>query len=148
MVAAEITAAITIGVKVLIEKSLRITSSTKKIPAIGALKTDASHAAAPQPRRVAVFCGSVLSSRPTIEPIVVTDPLAPGLQLVSTSGAGWTCTGTTTVRCTYDAAVAAGGNTPELRIETRLVGSPGSTVTNVATVDGGESEDKGAENRA
>ena len=42
------------GVKVLSEKSRSNNSITKKMPAIGALKTEANPAAAPQPRRVPV----------------------------------------------------------------------------------------------
>ena len=79
--AEEITAAITIGVNVRREKSRRRISSTKNTPAIGALKTDASPAAAPQPRSVAVCCGLVPRSRPTFdpmtEPMVTIGPSAP-----------------------------------------------------------------------
>ena len=53
VVADDTTAAITIGVNVFKEKSRSNNSMTKKTPAIGALKTDANPAAAPQPRRVA-----------------------------------------------------------------------------------------------
>lgn len=74
---------------------------------------------------------------PTTQAIVVTDPLAPGLQFVSASGDGWTCTGTTTVRCSFSGQVDPGASTTELRITTRLVGTPGTTVTNVATAEGG-----------
>ncbi|MCB0965994.1 MAG: DUF11 domain-containing protein [Ilumatobacter sp.] len=77
----------------------------------------------------------------TVEPIVVDDPLASGLQLVSVAGDGWTCAGGTAVQCRFDAEVPAGGSTSELLVTTRLVGSPGSTVTNVATVVGGGSSD-------
>ena len=56
----------TIGVNVRSEKSRSRISSTKKTPAIGALKTDAIPAAAPHPSSVAVFCGLVRKQLPAI----------------------------------------------------------------------------------
>ncbi len=79
--AAEMTDAITIGVNVRSEKSRSRISSTKKMPAIGALNTDEMPAAAPQPSSVAVFCGLVPSQRPKFDPIaapmVTIGPSAP-----------------------------------------------------------------------
>ena len=69
-VAAANTEEITIGVKVRSEKSRRRTSSTKKIPVIGALNTAASPAAAPQPSMVVAVRGSTRRKREMIEPSV------------------------------------------------------------------------------
>ena len=75
------TEAITIGVNVLSEKSRKRISSTKKMPAIGALNTAAMPAAAPQPSSVARFSGVAPSQRPMFdpmtEPIVTIGPSAP-----------------------------------------------------------------------
>ena len=70
VVALEMTAAMTIGAKVLSEKSLRSTSRQKKTPAIGALKMDAIPAAAPQPTNVPMWSRFALIFWPTVEPAV------------------------------------------------------------------------------
>ena len=70
---AEKTEAITIGVKVRSEKSRSKISRTKKMPAIGALNTEAIPAAAPQPSSVAVFWGLIRRSWPTFDPTA--DPI-------------------------------------------------------------------------
>ena len=64
-----VTDAITIGVKVRREKSRRRISRTKKMPAMGALNTEAIPAAAPHPSSVVVPCGLVPMSRPRLEPM-------------------------------------------------------------------------------
>jgi hypothetical protein len=80
-VAAANTAAITIGVNVRSEKSRSSTSSTKKIPVIGALNTAAMPAAAPQPTSVVAVCGSARRKRamtePSVAPIVTIGPSGP-----------------------------------------------------------------------
>ena len=81
VVAAENTEAMTIGVNVLIEKSRRRISSTKKMPATGALKTEAMPAAAPQPTRVPACCcpirRNLQSEELMAEPICTMGPSAP-----------------------------------------------------------------------
>ena len=80
-VAAANTAAITIGVKVRSEKSRSSTSSTKKIPVIGALNTAARPAAAPHPTSVVAVCGSTRRKRaitdPRVAPMVTIGPSGP-----------------------------------------------------------------------
>ena len=81
VVAAARTEATTIGVNVRSEKSRRRTSSTKKMPAMGALKTDARPAAAPQPSKVVPLLASrrrsLATFEPTTAPMVTIGPSGP-----------------------------------------------------------------------
>ncbi len=71
------------------------------------------------------------------EPIVVIDELPADLEFAQATGEGWVCQEVTAgVRCATDADVEPGSTTPLLAIETRVGAAPGSTVTNVAYVDG------------
>ena len=80
-VAAAKTDAMTIGVNVRSEKSRSSTSSTKKIPVIGALKTAAIPAAAPHPTSVVAVLASTRRKRaitdPSVAPIVTIGPSGP-----------------------------------------------------------------------
>ena len=80
-VAAANTAEITMGVNVRSEKSRSSTSSTKKIPVIGALNTAAKPAAAPQPTSVVAVRGSARKNReisePSVAPMVTIGPSGP-----------------------------------------------------------------------
>jgi hypothetical protein len=80
-VAAANTAEMTMGVKVRSEKSRSSTSSTKKMPVMGALNTAAMPAAAPQPTSVVAVCGSKRSARamtePRVAPMVTMGPSGP-----------------------------------------------------------------------
>ena len=83
VVAALTTLATTMGVKVRSEKSRRITSSVKKMPAMGALNTDAMPAAAPHPSSVAMLAPLPPSHRaallPMVAPMVTIGPSGPAL---------------------------------------------------------------------
>ncbi len=81
VVAVEKTLATTMGVNRLSEKSRSRISSTKKTPAMGALKIEAMPAAAPQPTKVfmrsrstPVFCPI---HEPSVEPICTIGPSVP-----------------------------------------------------------------------
>ncbi len=72
-------------------------------------------------------------------PFAVTDPLATGTTLLSTSGTGWSCTGTTTVTCTRSNAadtLASGAAFPvlTLRVSVDPAVPNGSTLSNTASV--------------
>lgn len=77
----------------------------------------------------------------TTAPIVVTDPLPSGLELVSAAGAGWVCSNAgQTLTCTYAAAVAVGADTSQLTVATRYTAdgpAPGDEIENVAEASGG-----------
>lgn len=71
--------------------------------------------------------------------IVVLDPMPTGFTLVSAGGDGWTCTGTTTVRCTVTSGspLASGASLPAITVVAFAdAGLQGATVTNTATVSG------------
>jgi large repetitive protein len=70
----------------------------------------------------------------TASAVTVSDPLATGLTLVSASGSGATCTGTTAVSCTL--GDLPDGETRTVTVDTRLAADfSGSVVRNTATVD-------------
>ncbi len=68
-------------------------------------------------------------------PITVTDPIPAGLTATAASGDGWTCTGTSTVRCTRTDVLAAGAAYPPITI-TVDVSPTASSTTNAPTVVG------------
>ncbi|WP_229052362.1 isopeptide-forming domain-containing fimbrial protein [Aeromicrobium sp. Leaf350] len=73
---------------------------------------------------------------PTFAPVVVTDDLPAGLTFRSAGGTGWTCgEAAGEVTCTYPAVVPV-GTSLTLTVVTDVTAAPGSTITNVATVDG------------
>ena len=65
--------------------------------------------------------------------VTVSDELPSGLSLVSVTGAGWDCTGDTTILCSRD-TVAAGADAPAIVVEVQVgSGVPdGTTITNTA----------------
>ncbi|MDR3662481.1 MAG: choice-of-anchor D domain-containing protein, partial [Mycobacterium sp.] len=71
-------------------------------------------------------------------PLTVVDTLPTGLNLASSSGTGWSCSGTTTVTCTNDSAVAQSAGYPELTLDVNVADSatPGN-VNNSFSVSGG-----------
>lgn len=71
-------------------------------------------------------------------PLTVTDTLNAAFTFAGVySGTGWTCSGTTTVTCSNDSAVAQGSNYPELTIDVNVSpGAPGSQVSNSVSVSG------------
>ena len=67
-------------------------------------------------------------------PITVTDTLPAGLNYVSASGTGWTCSYAGTLSCTHPGPLAKGASLPPI---TLTVTAPAAgTVTNTATVSG------------
>jgi uncharacterized repeat protein (TIGR01451 family) len=74
----------------------------------------------------------------TTGPITVTDPMPPGLRVVSASGTGWDCSATTPLRvnCTNPGPLAPEPSVPALIITVKvsvMLGGP-STIRNTATV--------------
>ena len=73
------------------------------------------------------------------EPIVVIDELPTGLVLVQASGDGWECSATgESVRCATDADLEPGQVTAALVLDTQVRAAVGTTVTNVAYVEGAD----------
>jgi uncharacterized repeat protein (TIGR01451 family) len=68
-------------------------------------------------------------------PITVTDPIPAGLTATAAGGSGWTCTGTTTVRCTRTDVLAPGATYPPITITVDVAANAAST-TNAPTVVG------------
>ena len=76
--------------------------------------------------------------------LTVTDVLPPGLTLVSASGTGWTCNGTTTVTCTLP--VLAADATSTITLVATASGS--ASITNTATVSAASADDAPGNNSA
>ena len=75
----------------------------------------------------------------TVDPVVVSDHLDPGLAFSSASGPGWACEAAgQLVTCTHAASVTAGSSTSVVLV-TKIVAATGTVVANVATVSGGGS---------
>ncbi|MCB9371775.1 MAG: hypothetical protein H6518_03230 [Microthrixaceae bacterium] len=73
---------------------------------------------------------------PATEPIFVTDELNDALQFRDAGGDGWTCEfDEPTLICATDTDLAPGGST-SFTVETYVIAEPGTSVTNVARVDG------------
>ncbi|WP_395684146.1 hypothetical protein, partial [Dokdonella sp.] len=87
-----------------------------------------------QPASYAITVQNTGSSS-TIGNIVIADTLPTGITLSSTSGANWSCTGTTVLGCTFTGTLAAGANTVLTLNVT--VGSTATTGNNSATASGG-----------
>jgi uncharacterized repeat protein (TIGR01451 family) len=76
---------------------------------------------------------SVSNAGPSVASSVsVSDPLPSGTTLVSASGTGWTCTGTTTVTCTR--ASLGVTTAPDITIVVTVTSSATSPILNTATV--------------
>lgn len=67
--------------------------------------------------------------------ITVTDPLPGGLAMTgfASADANWSCSGTTTVTCTYTGGLANGATTGALTIDVSVPLAASGTLTNVAT---------------
>jgi uncharacterized repeat protein (TIGR01451 family) len=77
------------------------------------------------------------SSAPTDgELVTVTDRIPAGLSATSATGAGWTCTGTTTVRCTRTDVLAPGAAYPPVTIAVTVAADAPAAVTNAPTLTG------------
>ncbi len=79
--------------------------------------------------------------------LVVLDPLPAGLTLVSASGDGWACTGTTTVRCTR-ASAGVGESLPPITVVVQSAAALQGLVSNTATVSGSRFDPVAANNVA
>jgi uncharacterized repeat protein (TIGR01451 family) len=66
--------------------------------------------------------------------VAVSDTLSDGTTLVSASGTGWTCSGTTAVSCTLDAALPLDGTATVTIVATLAEGFTGTSVSNTAVV--------------
>jgi uncharacterized repeat protein (TIGR01451 family) len=79
-----------------------------------------------------------LGPNATVQPIVLVDELPAGLTYVSASGMGWVCTHASgRVECTYAASLAVGAVAPVVTLVTTVTASPGASIVNAATVNGG-----------
>ena len=79
-----------------------------------------------------------LGSNTTVDPIRMTDNLPSTLAYVSAGGDGWLCTNIgQVVGCTYSGPLAPGASTPPISVVTLVNAPAGTSITNVATVDGG-----------
>ncbi len=90
----------------------------------------------------AVFDLTVTNEGPndTVAPVVLTDDLPAGLRFVSASGPGWACSAAgSRVTCLFEATLAV-GDEGTVRLVTTITAKPGSSITNVAEVDGGGSD--------
>jgi uncharacterized repeat protein (TIGR01451 family) len=67
--------------------------------------------------------------------VTVTDPIPAGLTATAAGGDGWSCAGTTTVRCTRADVLAPGATYPPITITVDVTADAAST-TNVPTVVG------------
>lgn len=75
----------------------------------------------------------------TTSSLVLRDPGAPGLRLTGASGPGWVCAvALGVVTCRYDAPLRPGATAPPVTVTGVLTAAPGTTVTNVASVSGGD----------
>lgn len=73
----------------------------------------------------------------TNAPITLTNTLPSGVSLLRASGAGWSCTGTTTLTCTYRDTLSYKQRTM-LTLDFTVAAGPSITsVTNTATISGG-----------
>lgn len=88
--------------------------------------------------RTATWDVTVTNDGPTetVAPVTVVDDLPDGLTFVSAGGDGWTCAeAASVVTCRHPGTVALGASV-SLSVVTTVTAPAGSTVTNVATVDG------------
>ena len=73
----------------------------------------------------------------TVAPVVVTDPLPPGLSYSAATGSGWYCAAAgPALRCAHPAPVPAGAAST-ITLVALVSATPGAVIRNVATVTGG-----------
>ena len=77
---------------------------------------------------------------PTSGPVKVQDFLPNNLTLSSASGTGWSCSGTLFVTCIRSDSLAPNSSYPPLSLVVN-VGNSMSTITNIASVEGGDAYD-------
>ena len=81
---------------------------------------------------------------PTFGTVTVTENLPAGLNLVSMSGAGWTCPGTAANNCTRSDVLAAGASYPAITVTVNVASNAGSPLLNSVSVSGGGSSGSSA----
>ncbi|UBV41692.1 DUF11 domain-containing protein [Deinococcus taeanensis] len=69
--------------------------------------------------------------------LTLTDTLPAGLTLATASGAGWTCTGTTSLTCTYSGAPLAVNGSTTLTLNVNVPTGITTNIVNTASVTGG-----------
>ncbi len=79
---------------------------------------------------------------PTSGTVTVTDTLPTGLTATAINGAGWTCN-SATLTCTRGDALAAGASYPDITITVNVAANAPTTVTNTASVSGGNDVNTG-----
>lgn len=87
--------------------------------------------------RTATWTITVTNAGPTetISPVTVTDSLPAGLEPISAEGDGWACQTAATITCEHPEALAVDASA-SITVVTRVTAAAGTTVTNVATVEG------------
>ena len=81
---------------------------------------------------------SNVGNGPTIGNITVTDNIPTGLQIVSVSGMGWTCsTVSNSITCSTSASLASLAQSTKIQIITNIASNAPTSITNTATVSGG-----------
>ncbi|WP_050897787.1 DUF6701 domain-containing protein [Methylobacter tundripaludum] len=78
--------------------------------------------------------------------VTVTDTLPTGLTFVSATGTNWTCTAV--VVCTYNSSLAGGASAPTITLTVAVAVNASGTITNSATVAGGQYDSNLANNTA
>lgn len=81
----------------------------------------------------------------TASEVRVSDPLPSGVVLLSASGQGWTCSGTSVVECTLAGTLAPGASAARIGIQV-LAPSQAGTITNRASVSSREVDSNGSNN--
>lgn len=87
------------------------------------------------------FTLSVTNNGPLDDPgpIVVTDALPAGLDYLSASGAGWSCSESSgTVTCSRASGLTAGSTAPAISLQVDVGGAASPSVTNTASVSGAD----------
>ncbi|MCO8126159.1 cell wall-binding repeat-containing protein [Acidimicrobiia bacterium EGI L10123] len=77
----------------------------------------------------------------TAQPLTVEVDVPPGLDPVSASGSGWSCTVAPEVRCTRDATLAVGGSAPDVTVRADVTDAGAGEDEVGATVSSGRSVD-------
>jgi uncharacterized repeat protein (TIGR01451 family) len=81
---------------------------------------------------------SNIGNGPTIGNITVTDNIPTGLQIVSASGMGWTCSWISNIiTCSTSTSLAAFAQSSKIQIITNIASNAPISITNTATVSGG-----------
>jgi uncharacterized repeat protein (TIGR01451 family) len=92
-----------------------------------------------------VTVSNAAGAAPTSGIVTVTESLPAALTLISMTGTGWSCAGTS---CTRADALAGGASYPAITITVNVSNTAASPVVNVVTVSGGNSPSAGASDSA